>query len=68
MGDPSEEVDLVRLGIFEVSTLDSFFPEYRTAGVVTEVFQRDVVPGWSGQEGWLQSPSVRVAGGDFLVS
>ncbi len=68
MGDPSEEIDLVRLSIFEVSTLDRLFSEYLTAGVVTEVFQRDVVPGWLGREGWLRSPSFRVARGDFLVS
>ena len=51
VGDRCEEIDLVWLGIFEVSPLDRFFPEYHTPGVVTEVFQGDIVPGWLGQEG-----------------
>ena len=64
MGDRCEEIDLVGLGIFEVSSLDRFLPEYLTAGGIAEVFQCDVIPGRLGRNRWLRSPRFGVAIGD----
>ena len=51
--DRRKKINAVRLGIFEMASLDGFLPECFTAGIMSEVVELDIRPGRLMEIFWL---------------
>ena len=65
--DRRKEINAVRLGMFEMASLDGLLPERFTAGIMSEVVELHIRPGRLIKRFWLISTRDRLVGGECLV-
>ena len=57
MRDRRKKIKAVRLGIFEMASLDGLVPECFTSGILLEVVELNIGPGRLMERFWLTSTS-----------